>query len=324
MGDIERQCKSWEKGDDCSWNQRTARMVLVPILLVMLFGSLVVLRLVKQRNKTWLARPVLCLILVSISQLCDIVEHVLVLTELRDNGHDWYSNSSIDSLGDIPLMISLFLFAGIWCDCVRVAGGGAEQMSSSSQADLIMIRRLYLGVVIVTTPMAILFSLGSVTHNYDTFMMLYMLSGVLSGMLLLTPAAFLMHRTIKTMPDGSRDKPLFKQLMHMVNVKVIEQVLWNALISVSIFTVILYLHGGSRSAALIGTTSVCISICWILIQGQVVLFFATVRGAGTANPVFDESMLETLMAEHHTEQPGSQRDDLELTDVPPGTDAAAR
>jgi len=254
-----------------------------------------VVRMLKDRNMSWTARPVLCLTFVIISQCADILEQLLVLSELRENGFDWYQNSTIDALGDIFLMASLYLFAEIWCDCVEIVAASSEETNHSNIMDIRKIRIIYKVLAVLTVPWAILFALGSWTHHYDQFMLLYIAWGVLTGFSLLTPAAFMMRSIIQNLPGDVKAQPLWNQLNFMATVNLWEQLIWNALIVITIMSIVLYFHGGETSAFYIGTASIAISFCWILMHLQVVLFFTTVSKAGTSSPVFDHFMLESLL-----------------------------
>lgn len=49
----ERLCKPWEKADDCAWNVKNARIVLLPFqLLFLVFAVHIALKILK-RNKFW-------------------------------------------------------------------------------------------------------------------------------------------------------------------------------------------------------------------------------------------------------------------------------
>mmetsp|Transcript_20729 Transcript_20729/g.34220 ORF Transcript_20729/g.34220 Transcript_20729/m.34220 type:complete len:352 (-) Transcript_20729:818-1873(-) len=324
-------CKAWEKGEDCSWNQRTARITLLPVLIAIFVGSVYVTKKLKERNREWLSRPVRCMLCVSISQACDIIEHFLVLTEMRENGYDWYANSMIDALGDIFLMYSLYLFGEIWCDNILIlAKSGTEDRERAADAlvDIPRIRAIYKFIAVATVPLAGLFAMGSIAKHYDQFMILYVLWGVVTGVTLLTPVAFMMQRSVHMLPKSVRDRPVFSQLSFMAKIKLYEQATWNFLMVVTIVCIIMFLQGGNKSATLIGIASVAISVSWIVMHLQVILFFITVTKAGVTNPVFDHTMLESLMDTTSTdlesdgaESTGFARqgyfspDKLELSDV---------
>lgn len=311
---------AWQKGKDCGWNQRTARLVLLPLLFCVLALCLFVLSKLRVHNKSWTSRPVLCLLCVSVSQAADIVENIFVLSELREHGYNWYSNSAIDALGDIFLMTSLYLFAQIWCDNVEILAARCEGASPRALRDLRIVRLIYKALAVLTVPWALLFAVGSTTHKYDEFMILYIAWGVLTGFSMLTPAAFMMRNVIENLPEAAREKSAWRQLRLMARVNLYEQFVWNALITITIMSIVLYFHGGETSSAYIGIASVAISVCWILIHLQVVLFFLTVTKAGASSPVFDHAMLESLMDmdqggagflegdSHHIELNGEHRD----------------
>ena len=105
---LPRPCKPWEKADDCAWNVKTARIVLLPFQISFFFFSLFIAFKILNRNRFWgkivaptgnttlisiidypcflaismthlllcsvVSRPVLCMVLVTVSMFFDILE----------------------------------------------------------------------------------------------------------------------------------------------------------------------------------------------------------------------------------------------------------
>lgn len=232
-----------------------------------------------------------------ISQLCDIVEHVLVLTELREGGHDWYENNTVDGLGDIFLMYSLYLFAQLWCENVELLIEKSDSPAAATlKSDLRHVRIWYRNITVATVPLAFLFSNAGLLKHYDQLMVLYVCWGVFTGLLVLTPVALLMYKIVDSLRDNVNpsQKSLFEQLFLMAKINLAEQLVWNLLIIVALGSFMMFFHGGNKSAALIGLASISISLAWIVMHMQIVLFFFTVTKAthdGNPSPVFEEEVL---------------------------------
>lgn len=92
---LPRECFPWEKGADCGWNVKTARIVLLPFQLLFLLLAIHTGLKITKMNGRWgtsnrflhfpctddielvyilVARPVLCMILVTVSMFFDILE----------------------------------------------------------------------------------------------------------------------------------------------------------------------------------------------------------------------------------------------------------
>lgn len=79
----------------------------------------------------------MCLVLVASSLFCDILEQLIMVSNMDPN--DWekwhsaeYGSNSLDALGDIFLMLSLWYFSSIWCDNVALLRhkSGASKLTS--------------------------------------------------------------------------------------------------------------------------------------------------------------------------------------------------
>ena len=239
----------------------------------------------------------LCLLCASISQACDIVEHLLVLTELREGGHDWYENNTVDGLGDIFLMYSLYLFAQLWCENVHLLiDKSSTPMAESLGRDLHVVKTLYRNITIATVPLALLFSNAGLLKHYDQLMVLYVCWGVFTGLLVLTPVALLMYRIVDSLRDdvSQQQKRLYSELCLMAKINLVEQLVWNMLIIIALGSFMMFFHGGNKSAAMIGLASISISVAWMVMHMQIVLFFITVAKASkdhVHSPLFEEEVL---------------------------------
>lgn len=301
-------CAPWVKGTDCSFNLRTARIVLSAFLSCLLIYCIYLTVKVSRRNKYRASRPVTCLVLLGVSLLCDIVEQIAVVSNMIPT--DWskwhdasYGSNTFDAVGDMFLMLSLFYFATIWCDNIallRHKSGNKE----NRYCGLSKIYFTYGFIFIGTVPLSITFAVSSYMDGlYDSVAIAYMAWGAFTGILLLTPVSLYMEYVIRSLPKSVQDQESFKQLKFQTNLNFVEQMVWNLLLVIALVTFTSYLSGGSTNGALIGTAAVCSQLSWLLIHVQVLGFFAFVPRARIQSPTFDEHLLRTLLdGEENVEQ----------------------
>lgn len=174
-----------------------------------------------------------------------------MLTELRDGGHDWYENNTVDGLGDIFLMYSLYLFAQLWCENVALlVDKSSSAFALRVRSDLNIVEKCYKYVAIGTIPLALLFSNAGILHHYDQVVVLYVSWGLFTGLLVLTPVSMLMHRVIESLKTEttSSNRKLFLQLRTLARINLIEQLCWDALIVLALVSFMMFFKGGNRSS----------------------------------------------------------------------------
>eukprot|EP00511_Aplanochytrium_stocchinoi_P002609 CAMPEP_0204831188 /NCGR_PEP_ID=MMETSP1346-20131115/10091_1 /ASSEMBLY_ACC=CAM_ASM_000771 /TAXON_ID=215587 /ORGANISM="Aplanochytrium stocchinoi, Strain GSBS06" /LENGTH=126 /DNA_ID=CAMNT_0051962021 /DNA_START=945 /DNA_END=1325 /DNA_ORIENTATION=+ len=109
------------------------------------------------------------------------------------------------------------------------------------------------------------------------------------------------------LPESCREESLYKQLARMAKINLLEQLAWNALIVVTFISVMMFLQGDNKAGAWIGTASVAISVAWIIMHLQVVMFFSTVTKVSTdsAGSVFEDSLLHYSLLNGESEATAS-------------------
>lgn len=307
------KCLPWQKGDDCGFDQRTGRIVILCILLVLSLVTGYLTVVVHKKNKYWMSRPVLCLLLCLVSLVLDITEHSIILGTM-DPEHpekftsSWYSTNTLDSTGDIFLAASLVYFASIWCDNIALirTQSNPDISPSARYKGLKTILGVFAFVVFGTVPMVLAFVVSSYNPEiYDTVAKAYTGWGAFTGFFLLTPISLYMIIIVKqiNLPENAAEgeKKTLEQLKYQAKVNWYQQVLWNFFIILAMITFNLYLDNDNNSAPLIGTATVSIQITFLLLHAQVIGFFFFVPSSREPSPVFDEHLLRKLLDSEEVE-----------------------
>merc|ERR1711916_12922 len=173
--------------------------------------------------------------------------------------------NTIDATGDIFLMISLSLFAGIWCDNVALLRSRCGLASAEEKfSGLRVIRYAYALIAFITIPIAIAFAASTYDSEiFDRVAIAYVGSGVVSGFFILTPVAIHMKRVMAYLPSSASLDENYSRLNTMAKINLWEQLLWNALALVAIIALSKFLEDeeGEESGSLIGLASICVQVC---------------------------------------------------------------